>query len=244
LTRAEILSLKQAMHPTLPLYATERASDLSVEITPTGLRQVGGGEQELVKFLSRSRRTSVTFSPTNTVIETTDYRGWTDFKRFVMAGLAARQDIAPMDGVIRVGIRVIDEIRVPPELRGNWSEWLAQSLLPPEVTSEGVTLALKQQQAVVQYAGHGPGETVTVRYGAMDGPAAITSAPNLIRRDVPEPGPYFLIDTDAAWELTAGDDMPVLNPGELGELADRLHAPMKEIFESFITDRLRREVFE
>ncbi|MFE7198176.1 TIGR04255 family protein [Microbacterium oxydans] len=243
LTRAEILSLKRAVQSALPLFATERANDFAMEIGPAGVRQVGSGEHELVKFLTRSRRTSVTFTPTSTIIETTDYKGWSDFKKYVALSLSARQDIAPMDGLVRLGIRVIDEIRVPEESRGDWSSWLTPALLAPTVETAGRRLQLKQQQAVVQYAGHGSGETITVRYGAMDGPAAVASAPNLIRPNLPGSGPFFLIDTDAAWEITDREEMSPINPSEITTLADKLHAPMKEIFEGFITDRLRKEVF-
>lgn len=243
LTRAEILSLKKAVQPKLPLFATERAGSISMEIGPAGVRQVESGEQELVKFLTRSRRTSATFTPISTILETTDYKGWSDFKTFVRLALTARQDIAPMDGLVRLGIRIIDEIRVPGDARPDWSDWLSPALLAPSVESAGRRLMLKQQQSVVQYAGHDHGETVTVRYGAMDGPAAVTSAQNLVRPDVPGSGPFFLIDTDAAWEITDGEEMPPLNPDDITRLADKLHAPMKEIFESFITDRLRKEVF-
>ncbi|UPL10342.1 TIGR04255 family protein [Microbacterium sufflavum] len=243
LTRADILSLKKAVQPRLPLFATERAGTLSMEIGPAGVRQVNSGEEELVKFLTRSRRTSATFTSTSTIIETTDYKGWSDFKNVVGLALTARQDIAPMDGLVRLGIRIIDEIRVPVDTRDGWSDWLAPALLAPSVQSAGRKLVLKQQQSVVQYAGLDHGETVTVRYGAMDGPPAVTSAPNLVRPNVPNPGPFFLIDTDAAWEITDGEEMPPLNPADVVHLSDKLHAPMKEIFESFITDRLREEVF-
>lgn len=243
LARAEILALKKATQQTLPLFATERAGSVSMEIGPAGVRQVASGEHELVKFMTRSKRTSVTFSPTSTTIETTDYKGWTDFKKFVTLGLSARQDIAPMDGLVRLGIRVIDEIRVPEESRQDWSDWLAPALLAPSVESAGRSLLLMQQQSVVQYAGLDRGETITIRYGAMNGPAAVTSAPNLVRPNVPGPGPFFLIDTDAAWELADGEELPPLDPTKVAHLADKLHAPMKEVFESFITDRLRKEVF-
>lgn len=243
LTRAEILSLKKAVQPRLPLFATEQANSVSVEIGPAGFRQVGAGEQELVKFLTRSRRTSATFTPTSTIIESTDYKGWSDFRNVVGLALAARQDIAPMDGLIRLGIRIIDEIRVPANPRPEWSDWLNPALLAPPAESAGHRLVLMQQQSVVQYAGHDQGETITVRYGAMDGPAAVASAPNLVRPNVPSPGPFFLIDTDAAWEITDGEELPPLNPADTTRLADKLHAPMKEIFESFITERLRKEVF-
>lgn len=243
LTRAEILSLKRAVQPTLPLFATERSRGFGMEIGPAGIRPVESGEQELVKFLTRSRRTSVTFTTTATIIETTDYKGWSDFKKYLAIGLSARQDIAPMDGLVRLGIRLIDEIRVPGEPRQDWAEWLKPALLAPPVESAGRRLELKQQQAVVQYAGHDHGETITVRYGAMDGPPAVASAPNLVRPNLPGAGPFFLIDTDAAWEITEGVEMPPVSVADVAHLADKLHAPMKEIFEGFITDRLRKEVF-
>lgn len=243
LTRAEIQALKAALHPRLPFFASEHVQDFAVQLGPGGPGPMNASGRDLTKFLSRNKRTSATYTTTSTIVETTEYRGWTDFKQTVGAAIAARQDIAPMDGLVRLGIRIIDEIRVPDQGSPDWSEWLAPALLAPHVEVGGEPLAVLQQQSVVQYAGSSPGETITVRFGAMDGPPVVSSAPNLVRPHMPDPGPFFLIDTDSAWELTGGDEAPDLISAEVLDRAQHLHAPMKLLFESFITDRLRNEVF-
>lgn len=214
-----------------------------MQLGPGGMSPVTAADRELTKFMSRDRRTSVTYTSNSIVVETTNYPGWTEFKGIVAAAIDARQDIAPMDGLVRLGIRIIDEVRVPHTDPPRWSDWLSPALLAPAVEVGDKSLDLLQQQSVVQYAGLHAGETITVRYGAVEGPPAVGSAPNLVRPNLPGTGHFFLIDTDSAWELPVGDETPALVTQDVLALAQGLHDPMKVLFEEFITDRLRNEVF-
>ncbi|WP_344294506.1 TIGR04255 family protein [Agromyces neolithicus] len=247
LTRGEIATLKQQLSSVAPLQATDQASDFQIEVGPNG---VPGPPRvrtrEVTKFLTRDRRTTISFSNEFLSVETTKYVGWTKFQRFLDAALRARQDVVPVDGLTRLGLRYIDEIRIPVSIQPvpNWSEWVQSSLLAPEVKVDSTSLTVAQQQSTVQYRLDGLGETLALRYGAVDGPPAVQSAPHLLRPDVPPEGPYFLIDTDVAWTLADGEDLPELLPVDVMKRADRLHGPTKAVFESVITGRLREEVLK
>jgi uncharacterized protein (TIGR04255 family) len=51
-------------------------------------------------------------------------------------------------------------------------------------------------------------------------------------------GSYFLIDIDSGWNAPV-DDLPEFAVGEVLDVLDRLHAPVREVFERMITDKLR-----
>jgi len=57
--------------------------------------------------------------------------------------------------------------------------------------------------------------------------------------DAPPRGPYYLIDIDSAWQGEA--PVPPLDRWLLAKL-DELHAPIRHLFETAITEELRNEV--
>ncbi|MFC2725538.1 MAG: TIGR04255 family protein, partial [Bifidobacterium dentium] len=64
------------------------------------------------------------------------------------------------------------------------------------------------------------------------------STPQL-RRPLPSPGPLFKLDIDSYWQP---DDIPVFDPNRILAIADKLHDPVRSMFEGLITNRLRNEV--
>lgn len=241
LGHAATLALKTALRHHFPIHKTEDMTEVLFSLGPG----MGPGAQRQVtvpRFISRDRQSSVTFRVDAVVVETTRYPGWTEFKKLVAACLEARQDVAPLDGVERIGIRFIDEIRAPDSAAPEWDLWVDPSLTGPKIETDDLKLHVQQQQSVVQYGSSVPGETLTLRYGAIHGLPAVQSAPNLVRLNVPDVGPYFLLDTDAAWTVTDGVDVPAFENAEILGTADRLHHPMKGLFERLITERLRKEV--
>lgn len=244
LTRGDLAALGQALVRHVPLPKSETATNVAIQVGPEGPTPMGPARSRVVhRFLSRDRRTSVSFDASALSIETTAYVGWDRFREIVDAAVAAGQMVAPVVGVERVGLRYIDEIRIP-AMSGqpDWEPWVASGLLAPRVDDAGVELHAIQQQAVVQYGTSRPADTLTLRYGALNGPPIVTSSGSVLRPNQPEPGSFFLLDTDAAWTLPEDDAMPEVDATLVLEIADRLHGPVKALFEALITDRLRKEV--
>lgn len=241
LSQPAIVALKAALRPYFPIHKTEEMTEVMLTFGP-GMGPGEHRQSSVPRFISRDRQSSVTFRVDAVVVETTRYPGWTEFKKLVEACLNAREDVAPVDGVERIGIRLIDEIRVPSEPSPNWSEWVDQSLTGPRIKVDDLEMHVQQQQSVVQYGSSAPGETLTLRYGAIQGPPAVQSTPNLVRLNVPDVGPYFLLDTDAAWTVTDEVAVPAFDQSAILNVADRLHRPMKGLFERSITAQLRTKV--
>ena len=66
------------------------------------------------------------------VVETRDYRGWENsFSPIIADVLEAAQQTCRPDGVLRIGLRYVDEIRVPgvESIPGDWNGYIAEQLL-------------------------------------------------------------------------------------------------------------------
>lgn len=236
--------MKAALRAYVPLASRENFAQLEI----TG---VSGGPapqtimrgEEHVRFSSRDKRTTVTYAPAAVTIETTRYDSWKWLRELAGVALAARMDIAPVDGVERIGLRFIDEVRIPGESEPDWREWVDPQLTAPNLALTPGRLQPLQQQSVVQYKTASPEVLVTLRYGAVDGPSAVQGI-SLVQADFPPAGPFFLIDTDASWSPGQGQDVPPLEASDVLSRADGLHDHVKELFEASLTQRLREEVLD
>ena len=63
-------------------------------------------------------------------------------------------------------------------------------------------------------------------------------------RPAPPGGHFFLLDTDAAWTLPPDEGVPEATVEFVRTVADRLHRPVKDLFEARLTERLRSEVLD
>ena len=241
LTRGDLASLKQALVKLTPLQKEETMTEYQMVLQPNSVPQGTPTTKTNHRFLTRDRQTSITYGPDVIVVETTAYKSWTELKNLTKAAIVARQNTSPIDGVERVGIRFIDEIRVSDDMfQGTWNGWVADSLLPPDLSGDG--LETLQQQAMVQFGLGAPGETLTLQYGAVNGPPVSVASTHLVRAIVPPPGPFFLLDTDAGWTPAPGQSVPELEASFVLEMADRLHDPVSRLFEELITDNLIEKV--
>lgn len=236
LSNPAVALLKKELASHVPIERNETIVDLNVE---TGERHA----TVLRKLVARDLHTAVTFRTDSVVVETTDYRGWAWFRRLVGDVLRARHEVAPLDGSERIGLRYIDEIRVPDASPVDWSKWVSSALLGPREQLADLGLILERQQSVVQYRTDTPGHTFTLRFGAGTG-TVIQSTDNLKRPIEPSSnGEFFLVDTDGAW-VDASGRIPEFDSESILGVCDSIHSPIKLMFESLITDRLRKEVLD
>ncbi|MDR3202314.1 MAG: TIGR04255 family protein [Bifidobacteriaceae bacterium] len=194
------------------------------------------------RFYTRARELAISYSPASFSLEVSVYRGWNRFADALRRGLEAiaRPDgTLRIDGIERIGLRYLDEVRVPGRVPGaGWSDWISPELLPPK-PPEGFSLL--QQQSLAQYGVNHGADSVTLRYGVVNGPSAFVSTPHLARPAAPV-APYFLLDTDASWMAKPGEPLAEPAVEALATVAHRLHAAAKAMFENSITDKLRNEV--
>jgi uncharacterized protein (TIGR04255 family) len=193
--------------------------------------------EEFPQYLSRDSRLAVSMKSESLVVETTRYGAWTELREFLAAVLEVRHQVSGVDGVERVGLRYVDEIRVPDDPSGDWGEWVHQSLLGPAEVGARLGLTPQPWQGASAFS-VAPQQHVVLRYGAYEGYAVDPNG--VLARPISTPARFFLLDIDSFWIPSEGT--PEFNAEAVLRTANDLHAPVSSLFEHLITDRLRDEV--
>ena len=234
--------MREAIRGRLPLVENITEEQLQVTIgasTPAVVQR-----RTFPRFVTRDRTTALLVKEGALVLETTMYMGWEDgFRPLVREVVNALEAVSRPDGVLRIGLRYIDEIRVPgiDELPGDWSGYIDDHLLAP-ASRDFIPQSLQPAvwQGLVQY-GTASDSTLTVRYGPQQGHAVDPKGATR-RKNPPNPSPFFLLDSDSFWQ--ADDEIPEFDTELVMQRCDGLHAPTREFFRIAVTDKLRDEVFE
>jgi uncharacterized protein (TIGR04255 family) len=144
----------------------------------------------------------------------------------------------PPLSVMELGVALLCNARDlrRPKLSGI-APWVHSSLLGPAPLGQELGLAAVEWQAIMGFTPH-PEREVVLRYGPREGFAV--SPGGGLKRSTPPPGPFFMVDIDSFW--TPGEGTPEFDVKMLLDTCDELHAPVRGLFESLITDRLREEV--
>lgn len=204
---------------------------------PASLIGEGGG----YRLLTLDRTTAVTVSANRITVETTTYRHWEDFRRGPVASavMTVGDRLGAIAGLDRVGLRFINEVRVPGMVNTNPLQW--RGYIAPELLA-AADLVGGREVKTVQIALHLAGEDgteVMMRAGALEGRVVDDTGPLRLPRP-PQPGAFFLVDIDSFWDRAAIYDN--WDSSRALDIIDRLHTPIDELFESCLTDKLRREV--
>lgn len=200
--------------------------------------QPGTPPQQIMlhRMLQRDRLTSITLGREGFTLETTDYPGWTDFSKVLGEVVEQLETAACPDGVLRIGLRYVDEIRLPtpPATTREWARWIDPSLMGPlnlgshEPSTANIGLQFGEPPGYVTVFRAGPvprGRSVN-----QDGP---------LRQPFPFPdGPYFLLDTDASW-ADPDRQVPPFTRDLICSVFEDLHGRAHELFEESVTDDLR-----
>lgn len=194
------------------------------------------------RFSARDRTTALLVKPDALVIETTAYAGWAEsFRPLVAEVVHAMERISQPNGVVRIGLRYIDEIRVPgvESAPGDWRGYIDEHLLTA-ADPEFIPTSLRASEwlGLVQYQ-TAPDSMLTVRYGPRQGYAVDPAGPTR-RRNPHPPGLFFLLDSDSYWH--GESEVPEFKADWICERCDLLHQPVSEFFRIVVTDRLCDEV--
>ncbi len=233
LTLTDRIAVKEALSEYAPILR-------NVEVVEASF---GVGEpqtQRYPKFVSRDKHLNISFRADAVVIEATKYYGYDWLRKVVDAVLSARIDIAPVDGLERIGMRYVDEIRVAGDVASDidWERWVSHDLLGPRAVSKGLGMETQMSQGVTMFSMEEEGRSLALRYGALRG-RAVESNEDLLRPSLND-GPFFLFDIDSSWASL--DRIPEFEPQSILELVDQLHAPVRQLFELLVTNDYREEV--
>jgi uncharacterized protein (TIGR04255 family) len=233
-------ALRRAVRDILPL--PENVTHQTVTFGGSGTPVVE--RRDFPRLVSRDRTIALVVTHEALVLETTTYEGYDRHRDLMSRVVSAVAQVLSPDGIQRVGLRFIDEIRVPQvsQAPGEWEGWIAEGLLVPlapdvQVGSESFKPRTWQGGAVYDA---GSGYTVTLRYGPQVGFAVPPDGPTR-RLDHPEPGLFFLLDSDGAW--TPQEEVPEFTPERILTVCDTIHEPLSALFKAVGTKRLIEEVF-
>lgn len=236
----QVTQLSTDVRDTLPLPGEANNLSVSIQAGPDGQPVQRSVVATFPRWTSRDKRTALTIRRDSLVIETTEYGSYGRVRELLDVALRARSAVATPAGLNRVGLRYIDEVRVPAETGDSlptWQDWLDPTLLGPAHVGGGLGLTARGNEGLTVFTSGG-NRTLVLRYGAQDD-YAVQSTPQL-RRPLPPPGPLFKLDIDSFWQ--AGDEVPEFATERILGIADLLHEPVSGVFESLISDRLREEV--
>lgn len=226
---ATLEALTAAFRETLPMpdmVMLPGSDDASPSLAPS---------ERLLRFTDLTRTLSVALTRTSLSVETTAYSGWVGFKAHVSDAVRVVAGQARIVGIERVGLRYINEIRVPTALddASGWSGWVNPALLGhldlmPDGAPESLTSVVAMRR----------GEAgLLVRFASLNDGGAISDEP--LRRTIPaREGPFFVIDTDS-FRVSPGEQMVDFDTQALEPVLDNLHEPLGGIFEHSITDQTR-----
>ena len=230
LTGEEALaSLVAAFADTLPI------PEVSSFLPPSDMGAGDGPERQL-RFLDKAKTASVAVTRRSVSVEATRYDGWDRFKPSVLRAIEAVAGIAPIVGVERIGLRYINEIRVPDPVLdvSGWTRWIARGVISNLDPIPGYTT--ESNQTVIEM--RGPGQRVVARYAALVGSGVVGDQP-LRRKTQTTVGPFFVIDTDSYREAP-DEEMLDCASEALNPVLDELHEPLGELFQRAITERSRQ----
>jgi uncharacterized protein (TIGR04255 family) len=233
LSMADRKAMKRVLNKRLPILRSGQVTHVEAVSGEAPRATV----EQFPKYFSRSNTTAASIRDTSIVLETVRHGGWEDMRSLLADVLTARQQVGDIDGVERIGLRYINEIRVPESDGTDWGQWVDASLLGQAEIGHNLGFEPMQWQGFAVF-NRGIQRFLALRHGPQEGYAVEPGGD--LKRPTPTPGPYFLLDIDSFW-ATDGET-PEFDIPFLLQTADDIHEPVRSLFESLITDRLRKEV--
>ena len=222
-----------ALEDRFPFAEPLQQTDLS--LTPAGPPQI----QERIGVVLRNATSTetLTIMSESLTYETTAYASFNELLEAVTAACDALVAAKVRPAVRRVGLRYIDEVRVPEPISDvrHWSKWISPQLLGQlDVGPEGIPATMTQ---VISTFDLGGGRGINIRGAALNqGPVVV---PQFLRRPPIESGPFFVLDFDG-FHVFAGAEDVQLNSEVVRETLSAVHAPCGSAFQRSITDEARR----
>lgn len=180
---------------------------------------------------------SLTLASASLTYETTDYREFAHLRESVQQACTSLLDAGVRPAIQRIGLRYIDEIRVPTPIADarDWSEWIDHRLVDHlDVGPERHPVLMTQGVTTYDL---GDGKGLNFRFAALND--GVVVAPQVLRRPRPPgTGPFFVLDFDGYQEFQSQVATP-LDPELVGSSLTAVHAPAGATFQNAITDKAR-----
>jgi uncharacterized protein (TIGR04255 family) len=212
----------------------EPLQQTDVNLTPTAPPQI---QQRIGVVLKNAASTeTLTIMSESLTYETTAYTNFDDLLGAVTAACDALIAAKVRPAMRRVGLRYIDEVRVPDAITDvrQWSKWIDHRLIGQLTVGPDDAPATTAQSASTYDLGGG--KWLNFRCAALNqGPIVV---PQFLKRPPIKSGPFFVLDFDGFHDFTT--DQPVsLSTSMVREDLSAVHIPCGTAFQRSITDEAR-----
>jgi uncharacterized protein (TIGR04255 family) len=193
-------------------------------------------QQSGVLLKSADSTESLTVTSASLTYETTAYSDFDDLLTAVTSACAALVAANVVPALQRIGLRYIDEVRVPDRITDvrDWSRWIDGRLVAHlEVGTEDITPTMTQGITTYDLRDR---RGLNVRFAALNqGPVVV---PQNLQHTTHDVGPFFVLDFDGFQDFTGGVATP-LDPEVVSKSLSAVHAPCGAAFQRSITDEAR-----
>jgi uncharacterized protein (TIGR04255 family) len=210
-------------------------------LTVTGT--IGGSVSQQIdqvtRAFNRPNTAGVSVTASALIVDTTAYEEFPAFQAMVGQCVSALDKHASPAAIERVGLRYVNEVRVPAVIGDvrDWRGWISDTLVGAAATVPDRKAA--GLQGMIQYES-GENRSLMLRFAAVPDGSVIGNEP-LIRRNPGANGPFFALDLDSFWQPPTGEP-PEWSVDTITSALDQLHAPVGSAFQGAITDKLRDEL--
>lgn len=180
---------------------------------------------------------TLTIMSESVTYETTSYVSFDELLESVTAACDALAASKVKPALRRVGLRYIDEVRVPEPVNDvrQWSKWIDHQLVGQLMVGPEDHPATMIQGASTFDLGGGRG--LNFRSAALNGGPIVV--PQFLKRRAIDSGPFFILDFDGFQDFTQGEVVP-LNSDVVREALSSVHVPCGTAFQRSITDDARQ----
>jgi uncharacterized protein (TIGR04255 family) len=213
----------------------EPLQQADVNLTPGAPPQVQHRAGVVLKNATSTE--TLTIMSESLTYETTAYTSFDELLEAVTAACDALAATKVKPAMRRVGLRYIDEVRVPEQIVDvrQWSKWIDRQLVGQLMVGPEDYPATMTQSVSTFDLGEGRG--LNFRCAALNqGPVVV---PQFLKRPAIESGPFFVLDFDGFHDFTDGEAVP-LSSDVVRETLLAVHVPCGTAFQRSITDEARQ----
>ncbi len=219
--------------------ALESEFPVAKTVSPEGADETATstGSGSTLLLHNRAKTEAVGFTSESFAFETTQYSDFSRLRSVVELVCGVLQELHITSDLTRIGLRYIDEIRVPEKIieLSQWESWVESTLVAKLDISSGGFPILAAQGATVYDLGEG--KRLIFRFAALNQEPVVE--PQVLRRKQDhESGPFFVLDFDGFHSFSANDDA-TFSFERIIEVLSAVHAPAGELFQRSITDKAR-----
>ncbi|MGA8246347.1 MAG: TIGR04255 family protein, partial [Nocardioides sp.] len=217
--QSTIDAISMALESTLPVQGQQQ-TDLNVAVRAGGVPRVKVSQGRIMKDLKST--SAMTLTPDRMSFETTAYTEFSDFRQRVVTCCRALVDAGVTPALRRVGLRYIDEIRVPTDAVADAREWRTwiDARLVDHLLIGPADAAVPQTEGTILYS-LGDRKGLNFRFAARP-KGAVVSPATLVRRPFDADLPFFVLDLDG-YQNFVGPDATLFSVEVVEKTLDSVH---------------------